>query len=34
MLKHTKGKKVFKPFIEIVNESNHKTNKLWVHQRR
>ena len=27
-----KGETVFNAFIEIVNESNHKPNKLWVDQ--
>ena len=29
-----KGKTVLNAFIEIVNESNHKPNKLWVDQGR
>ena len=29
-----KGKTVFHAFIEIVNESNRKPNKLWVDQGR
>ena len=29
-----KGKTVLNGFIEIVNESNHKPNKLWVDQGR
>ena len=29
-----KGKTVLHAFIEIVNESNHKPNKLWVDQGR
>ena len=33
-LKGKKGKTVFNAFIEIVNESNCKTNKLWVDQGR
>ena len=34
-LKLLKGKKsIFNAFIEIVNESNRKPNKLWVYQRR
>ena len=33
-LKDTKGKTVPNAFIEIVNESNHKPNKLWVDQGR
>ena len=33
-LKDTKGKIVLNVFIEIVNESNRKSNKLWVDQRR
>ena len=28
------GKTVLNVFIEIVNESNRKPNKLWVDQRR
>ena len=31
-LKDKKGKTVLKAFIEIANESNSKTNKLWVDQ--
>ena len=31
-LKDKKSKTVPCAFIEIVNESNHKPNKLWVHQ--
>ena len=27
-----KDKTVLKPFIGIVNESNRKSNKLWVNQ--
>ena len=27
-----KGKTVLNDFIEVVNESNHKPNKLWVDQ--
>ena len=27
-----KGKTVLNDFIEVVNESNHKPNKLWVYQ--
>ena len=33
-LKDKKGKTVLNVFIEIVNESNHKPNKLWVDQER
>ena len=33
-LKNKKGKTVLNAFIEIVNESNHKPNKLWVDQGR
>ena len=33
-LKDQKGKTVLKVFINIVNESNCKPNKLWVDQRR
>ena len=33
-LKDKKGKKVLNTFIEIVNESNSKPNKLWVDQER
>ena len=33
-LKGKKGKTVLNAFIEIVNESNHKPNKLWVDQGR
>ena len=33
-LKYKNGKTVFNAFIEIVNESNLKPNKLWVDQRR
>ena len=33
-MKDKKGKTVLNTFIEIVNESNHKPNKLWVHQGR
>ena len=29
-LKDKKGKTVLNPFVEIVNESNYKPNKLWV----
>ena len=29
-----KGKTVLVAFIKIVNESNRKPNKLWVHQGR
>ena len=33
-LKDKKGKTVFNAFIEIVNESNRKPNKLWIDQGR
>ena len=33
-IKDKNGKRVFNDFIKIVNESNHKPNKLWVVQRR
>ena len=33
-LKDKKGKTVLNAFIKIVNESNHKPNKLWVDQGR
>ena len=33
-LKDKKGKTVINVFIEIVNESNGKPNKLWVDQRK
>ena len=33
-LKDRKGKTFLNAFIEIVNESNHKPNKLWVDQGR
>ena len=33
-LKDKKSKTVLNAFIEIVNESNHKPNKLWVDQGR
>ena len=33
-LKGKKGKTVLNAFIEIVNESNCKLNKLWVDQGR
>ena len=33
-LKDKKSKTVLKAFIEIVNESNRKPNKLWVDQGR
>ena len=33
-LKDKKGKTVLNAFIEIVNESNRKPNKLWVDQGR
>ena len=32
--KDKKGETVLNAFIEIVNESNHKPNKLWVDQGR
>ena len=32
--KDKKGKAVLNAFIEIVNESNRKPNKLWVDQAR
>ena len=31
-LKHEKGNKNLNAFIKIVNESNHKPNKLWIDQ--
>ena len=31
-LKDKKGKTVFNAFLEIVNESNRKPNKLWIDQ--
>ena len=31
-MKDNKGKTVLNVFIKIVNESNHKPNKLWVDQ--
>ena len=31
-LKDKKGKTVLNAFIEIVNESNRKRNKLWANQ--
>ena len=31
-LKDKKGKTVLNAFIEIVNESNRKPNKLWANQ--
>ena len=34
LLKDKKGITVLNAFIEIVNESNCKPNKLWVHQGR
>ena len=34
MVKPIKDKTVLNAFIEIVNESNHKPNKLWVDQGR
>ena len=33
-LKDKKGETVLNAFIKIVNESNHKPNKLWVDQGR
>ena len=33
-LKNINGKTVLNAFIEIVNESNQKPNKLWVDQSR
>ena len=33
-LKGKKGKKVLNNFLEIVNESTLKSNKLWVNQGR
>ena len=33
-LKDKKGKTVLNYFIEIVNESNYKLNKLWIDQGR
>ena len=33
-MKDKKGKTVLNDFIEIVNESNCKANKLWVDQAR
>ena len=33
-LEDKKGKTVLNDFIKIGNESNHKTNKLWVDQGR
>ena len=33
-LKNKKGKTILRAFIEIVNESNCKPNKLWVVQQR
>ena len=32
--KYKKGKTVVNAFIEIVNESNRKPNKLWIDQRK
>ena len=32
LLKDKKSKTVVNAFIEVVNESNGKPNKLWVHQ--
>ena len=34
LLKDKKGKTVLNAFIEIVNESNRKPNKLWLDQGR
>ena len=34
LLKDKKGKTVLNAFINIVNESNHKPNKLWADQGR
>ena len=33
-VKYKKGKTVLNAFIEIVNESNSKPNRLWVDQGR
>ena len=33
-MKDRKGKMVLNVSIELVDESNRKTNKLWVDQRR
>ena len=33
-LKDKIGKIVFNAFVEVVNESNHKPNELWVDQGR
>ena len=33
-LKDKKGKTILNPFVEIVNESNCKPNKLWVFSRK
>ena len=33
-LKDKKDKTVINAFIEIVNESNRKPNKIWIDQRR
>ena len=33
-LKDRKCKRVLNAFIDIVNESNRKSNKLWVNQGR
>ena len=33
-LKDKKDKTVINAFIEIVNESNRKPNKIWIHQGR
>ena len=34
LLQDKKGKTFLNAFIEIVNESNHKPNKLWIDQGR
>ena len=34
LLQLKKGKTVLNAFIKIVNESNHKPNKLWFNQGR
>ena len=34
LLKDRKSKTVLNAFIERVNESNHKSNKLWINQGR
>ena len=33
-LKYKNGRTVFNDFIKLVNESNHKPNKLWIDQGR